>query len=109
MQEKTHHLHAIIQAIPAGRVRSYGDVARQAGMRHGARQVARVLHNAGADLPWHRVVNSQRKISLTGPSAELQRQLLEDEGVVFDDRNQIAERFSCKFGWFEIDHPPRHV
>jgi methylated-DNA-protein-cysteine methyltransferase-like protein len=86
-------IRAVIQAIPSGRVRSYGDVARQAGLTHGARQVARLLHSAGAELPWHRVVNSQRRISLTGPTGERQRSLLEQEGIVFDQEDRIQPEF----------------
>ena len=42
------------------------------------------------------MINWQGKISLKGSSAEIQRQLLEDEGVRFDDRGRVDLK---KFGW----------
>jgi len=40
------------------------------------------------DVPWWRVVNAQGKISRR-PNALRQRELLEDEGVIFDEREKI--------------------
>lgn len=70
---------------------SYGAVARQAGVSNGARMVARILHGSSEkhDLPWHRVVNSQGRISLTGEAYQLQKCLLIDEGVQFDQNDRI--------------------
>ena len=64
---------------------SYGEVARRAGLGNGARMVSRILHSASEkhDLPWHRVINSQGKISLRGHAYELQRSLLQNEGIEF--------------------------
>jgi methylated-DNA-protein-cysteine methyltransferase-like protein len=82
----------IICQIPAGKVSTYGRIALLAGNRKGARQVARILHSSSEkyDLPWHRVVNRHGRISLpAGAGHELQRMLLEEEGIVFDTSNQI--------------------
>ncbi len=57
-----------------------------ADLPHGARQVARLLHSSSGTqrLPWHRVINVAGGISLpSGSGGELQRALLEKEGVVF--------------------------
>jgi methylated-DNA-protein-cysteine methyltransferase-like protein len=35
------------------------------------------------ELPWHRVINKQGKISLTGQAGAMQKALLEREGIVF--------------------------
>ncbi|MFA5903665.1 MAG: MGMT family protein [Desulfobacula sp.] len=76
----------IIKHIPEGRVLTYGRAAAMAGKPGGARQISRLLHSMSKkyDLPWHRVVNSQGRISLP-PSMgrELQKALLESEGVRF--------------------------
>jgi methylated-DNA-protein-cysteine methyltransferase-like protein len=41
-------------------------------------------------VPWQRVINAQGKISLRpGGGGQAQRQLLEDEGVQFDERDRI--------------------
>jgi methylated-DNA-protein-cysteine methyltransferase-like protein len=77
----------VVSEIPPGHVLTYGEVARLAGMPRWARRVSRALQRAprGIRLPWHRVINSQGKISFPENSHGWQRQkdLLEDEGVVF--------------------------
>lgn len=81
----TQEVIKIIQSVPAGKVASYGQIARMAGNPRAARQVSRILHSCTQKykLPWHRVVNSQGQISLSGESNEKQRWLLETEGVEF--------------------------
>ncbi|WP_163338098.1 MGMT family protein [Desulfopila sp. IMCC35008] len=82
----TTRVRDIISSIPPGRVMTYGLVASRAGNRSGARQVARILHSSSEkyDLPWHRVMNRDGKISLPrGGGYEQQKELLEQEGIVF--------------------------
>jgi methylated-DNA-protein-cysteine methyltransferase-like protein len=47
------------------------------------------------DVPWQRVINSQGKIS-PRPGAARQRQLLEEEGIEFDERDKLDFK---RFGW----------
>lgn len=85
-QERDERIWAAVAAIPVGRVMSYGEVARRAGLPGRARMVARALRRAPADmaLPWHRVVNARHAISIPDPElAALQRRRLEAEGVAF--------------------------
>ncbi len=91
MQEFTQRVIEIITSIPRGKVLSYGKVALLAGNPKGARQVARILHSSSQkyDLPWHRVVNSQGRISLPEPHNKEQRILLEKEGVVINKNGAI--------------------
>jgi len=89
---------ATVQAIPRGRVATYAQVARAAGLTGRARLVGQVLRLLPLDspVPWHRVVNARGEISTRGrPEEELeQRLLLQDEGVVFDAADRIAlERY----------------
>ncbi len=82
----------VIASIPEGRVLSYGRVAILAGDPRGARQVSRILHSMSGkyDLPWHRVVNATGRISLPrGRGYELQKALLESEGVYFSPSHVI--------------------
>lgn len=82
----TEKVLAVIRSIPSGRVLSYGRVAALAGNPRGARQVSRILHAMSRkhDLPWHRVVNASGRISLPrGRGYELQKALLESEGICF--------------------------
>ena len=77
-----------VDAIPPGRVMTYGDVAEFVGSR-AARMVGRVLALDGGTVPWHRVVRAD------GSCAEHlypeQRRRLQAEGVRFvGDRVELA-------------------
>ena len=79
---------ACIEAIPAGRVMTYGDVAEFAGTRS-ARMVGRVLAADGGTVPWHRVLRADG--SLAEHLYSEQRQRLLAEGVRFrGDRVELA-------------------
>ncbi|MEO9180728.1 MAG: MGMT family protein, partial [Acidimicrobiales bacterium] len=47
----------IVNAIPAGRVMTYGEVAAVLGSR-GARAVGLIMSRYGSELPWWRVVRA---------------------------------------------------
>ena len=71
--------------IPKGRVATYGQIATLIGYPKCARQVGWALSAVSEeqDMPWHRVVNRFGGL-YKGPipgEAELQKQLLEEEGV----------------------------
>ena len=88
----TNKVKALIRQIPDGKVASYGLIAALAGNPRAARQVAWVLHSSSSadKLPWHRVVNRMGKISLKPYGGyEIQKQLLLEEGVVFDEKDTI--------------------
>lgn len=90
-------IYEAVKRIPRGRVATYGQIAELAGLGGHARQVGYALHVLKDDsVPWHRVVNAQGRITVRHePGCDRwQRQLLEDEGVVFDAKGRIAlERF----------------
>ncbi|MDQ1621011.1 MAG: hypothetical protein QOE19_3580 [Actinomycetota bacterium] len=48
---------AVVEAIPPGRVMSYGDIAEYVG-RGGPRQVGRVMALSGGSVPWWRVLHA---------------------------------------------------
>lgn len=77
----------VVCDIPFGHVLTYGEVAKLAGMPKMARRVSQAMRRAPEkmNLPWHRVINAQGKISFPEDSSGWQRQkdLLESEGVVF--------------------------
>ena len=93
---------SIIKKIPRGKVATYGQIAAMAGNPRAARQVVRALHSCWETekLPWHRVINSQGKISLKpGHGYELQKAMLESEGVTFGLEDRIDfKRFLWKSG-----------
>ncbi|WP_374749720.1 MGMT family protein [Jeongeupia sp. USM3] len=84
----------VVAAVPEGRVATYGDIARLAGFPRHSRQVGVALREPGNEVPWHRIVNHEGRISRRGldGSDELQRYLLEAEGVAFDAEGRIALR-----------------
>lgn len=80
----TQRILAAINAIRRGRVASYGDIARRAGLPGRARMVARLLSSGGhGDLPWHRVVRSDGRIAFAAGSCAWREQVrrLRAEGV----------------------------
>ena len=81
---------------------SYGSVARAAGLPRHARHVGVALKHLpeGSDVPWWRVVNGEGRISPRGldGSDDLQRVLLQAEGISFGDSGRIDLR---RFGWGE--------
>ena len=83
----------VVHSIPAGRVATYGDVARLAGLPGAARRVGRSLRllPPGSKIPWHRVINAAGRLSLPEDSVAkyTQRERLEAEGVVFRARGRI--------------------
>ena len=92
---------AVVRRIPAGRVATYGQVARAAGFGGAARLVGYALHalpEGERRVPWQRVLNAHGRISPRAfPGAEgVQRRLLEREGVRFDARERVD---LARFGW----------
>lgn len=82
----TERVIEIIKSIPAGKVMTYGQIAKVAGSPRGARQVVRILHSMSANhnLPWHRVINMKGEIAFSDEEAAYsQRAMLEKEGVCF--------------------------
>jgi len=86
-------VYRVVRVIPSGRVATYGQIAAYLGNPRAARTVGWALHAmpGGKDIPWHRVINSTGRISLSpgGPRAAQQRAMLEDEGVIFDESGRI--------------------
>lgn len=82
-------VYRVVKQIPAGRVTSYGAIARYLGAAQSARMVGWAMNNASKteDVPAHRVVN--RNGLLTGkhhfPGTFVMQQLLEEEGVVIKE------------------------
>jgi methylated-DNA-protein-cysteine methyltransferase related protein len=87
-------VYALVRAIPEGQVLSYGRVALLLGVPNGARAVGWAMANLIHDernVPWHRVVNAQGRVSIKGSpeGAAEQRARLEAEGIVFDERDAL--------------------
>jgi len=91
MNQLTASIVQAIKRIPEGEVATYGQIAAMAGDPGATRLVVWALraYSDGEKLPWHQVINGRGEISLRGEGAELQRALLEREGVRFDERGRI--------------------
>jgi len=68
------------------------EVAELAGLEGHARQTGYAMHALppNSDVPWHRVINARGEVSprSSADSHELQRLLLEEEGIEFDLRGR---------------------
>jgi len=89
----TRSVYAVVSAIPPGSVTTYGMVAAMAGRPRAPRAVGGALSGLPEELgvPWWRVISSSGKIS-TSPihhTAQIQRAMLEDEGVHFSEGGRI--------------------
>jgi methylated-DNA-protein-cysteine methyltransferase-like protein len=87
-------IYAVVARIPRGRVATYGQVARLAGLPSHARLVGYALNalREGSRVPWQRVVNAKGRVSLrrSGSGHDvLQRLMLRREGVRFDRKGVI--------------------
>lgn len=107
MSGNYERIYAAARRIPPGRVATYGQVARLAGLPRHARQVgyAMAALPAGSDVPWQRVVNAQGKVSPRAVPGfeEQQRVLLEREGVAFGPSGRIV---MARHHWGRKASPP---
>ena len=92
-------IYDIVACIPQGKVATYGQIATLAGSSGQARQVGYALAALpdDVDVPWHRVINAKGEISPRTQTKihELQRQLLEGEGITF-----VADKIDLgRFRW----------
>ncbi|MFW1953752.1 MGMT family protein [Acinetobacter beijerinckii] len=90
----------VVALIPYGKVASYGQVAKLAGLPKHVRLVGYVLKHldSQSEIPWHRVINSQGKISvhrLNEQGENVQKLLLNEEGIYLLN-NKVNLK---KFGW----------
>jgi methylated-DNA-protein-cysteine methyltransferase-like protein len=106
----------LVRQIPYGKVATYGQIALilppppgvefETYKAFGPRWVGGAMAACPDDVPWQRVINSKGEISQR-PGAEKQKELLLQEGVVFNEKGRIDLK---KYGWRgpgEIDEPPQ--
>lgn len=95
----------MVRQIPYGKVTTYGQIAKmlpppqgveiEAYATFGPRWVGGAMANCPDDVPWQRVINAQGKISQR-PGAQRQKELLLEEGVLFDEKERIDLK---EYGW----------
>lgn len=106
----------VVRQIPPGYVATYGQIASlippPVGMlaesyrKLSPRWVGGAMAACPEGVPWQRVINAQGKISLRGGVAETQRELLEAEGVEFDERGRIDLK---RFLWNRPDQDEQQL
>lgn len=81
--------------VPPGKVISYAKLAEKAGYAKAARATGTAMSSNPFPLffPCHRVVKSDRGIGNFGPGVELKRYLLGKEGVGFDTKGNVLEKY----------------
>ncbi|MBC7945157.1 MAG: MGMT family protein [Burkholderiales bacterium] len=93
-------IYTAVKKIPHGKVATYGQIAGLAGIPRHVRQVGYALHTLSdnSGVPWQRVINAKGEVSPRTWSENhlLQRILLEDEGVEFDEHGRVD---LIRFGW----------
>jgi methylated-DNA-protein-cysteine methyltransferase-like protein len=95
-------IYDVVRNVPAGKVTTYGMVARIAGgctaRMVGYAMAALAYRSEGDDVPWQRVINAKGMISPHGAGAGSfeQRRLLEEEGVEFSPDGVVDFE---RYGW----------
>jgi methylated-DNA-protein-cysteine methyltransferase related protein len=98
-------IYALIRQVPAGKVTTYGQVARRVGgctpRLVGYALAALRSSKDESEVPWQRVINRQGKISPHGDGfgSAIQRQLLEDEGITFSVDGVVD---LDTYGWVQL-------
>ena len=86
-------IYIVVKSVPKGKVATYGQVALLAGNPRWARVVGYALHKNPEPgiIPCHRVVNRNGQVaeSFAFGGSNVQRELLEKEGVVFSSDGSI--------------------
>jgi methylated-DNA-protein-cysteine methyltransferase-like protein len=85
-------IYKLMAELPVDKVTTYGDLAIMAGSPRAARVVGGIAHTGPIKLPWHRLVNAQGGLAIGFPGGQdVQRQLLEQDGINCDDQWHIAD------------------
>ena len=89
---------ALVRACPAGRVTTYGWIAKAIGYPRGARMVGWIMNESAEGVPAQRVINSKGELSGSwafGQKGRM-RQLLEAEGITFSSEERVDLK---RYGW----------
>ncbi|MFI5175552.1 MAG: MGMT family protein [Terriglobia bacterium] len=104
-------VYRVVRAIPRGKVATYGQVARISGRPHAARMVGWAMSASSSQhpVPWHRVVGAGGRLIISKAIQyfQIQKQLLQQEGVRFRGDRVIMSTFQWKRGLKKSSIPAR--
>ncbi len=116
MQTYFEQVWRFVRQVPSGKVITYGQIARALPEppvnelpqqpASAARLVGSAMAACPADVPWHRVINAQGKVSSRADAAR-QIRLLEAEGLCFT-HGRIDLREHQWHGPDAADRPKQH-
>src|ERR1700681_3832619 len=91
-----YSVYKLVKKIPRGRIATYGQIARMLKLPGGARRAGRAMAScpSGREFPWHRVVGAGGRLLIREPHADLQRKLLESEGLTLAEKRILDFRNS---------------
>ena len=100
-------IYTIVRLIPPGKVTTYGRIAELVGgctARMVGYAMAALKRGTAPDVPWQRVINAKGKVSVHGDGIgnAMQRVIMEQEGIVFDESDQVDFNL---FGWVGPGEP----
>src|SRR5581483_2075232 len=92
------HVFALVRVCPAGRVTTYGWLAKAVGYPRGARMVGWIMNETPEGVPAQRVINSKGELSGSWAFGQRgrMRSLLEAEGIVFSPDERVDLK---RYGW----------
>lgn len=106
MKSTYDRIYESVKLIPRGKVATYGQIAAMAGNENWARIVGNALHvnPDPMNIPCHRVVNAKGEMSQSFAfgGARQQKELLEQEGIVFEDEKVNLKRYKWNTSCREI-------
>lgn len=91
-------VYALVCMCPAGRVTTYGALAKAVGYPRGARMIGWIMNETPHGVPAQRVINSKGELSGSWAfgTPDLMRQLLENEGILFSEDGRVDLK---RYGW----------
>jgi methylated-DNA-[protein]-cysteine S-methyltransferase len=84
---KDNDVYELLLKIPAGKVSTYGDLAKALGNPSASREIGRILgrNPNPVKVPCHRIVKSSGKVGGYFYGSDRKKELLEKEGLSFTD------------------------
>lgn len=92
-------VYDLLQKIPAGKVSTYGDIAKALGNPSASRLIGRILgkNPNPVQVPCHRVVMSNGKLGGYMHGIKIKKELLKKEGVAFVNETTVFNFKNIRF------------